>query len=150
MDWGIVKLSPAGALLAGTLLGGNGSDNPDGIRVDSQGNLVLFGQTGSANFPVSGDAYQSAKGAQDDALIVKLSPNLDRLAYGTFLGGDGNDAGRAGCVARDDSLIVAGSSSGGNWPTMNAFQNVCKGPGDAIVAKLSFILSSTRFNKYKE
>jgi len=138
VDWGIVKLSPTGALLAGTLLGGSGGDNPDGIRIDSQGNLVLFGQTGSANFPVSSNAYQSTKGSQDDAVIVKLSPNLDRLIYSTFLGGNGNDAGRAGCVGSDGSMTVAGSTSGGDWPTKNAFQNTLRGTGDAIVAKLFF------------
>ncbi|MBN2314281.1 MAG: SBBP repeat-containing protein [Sedimentisphaerales bacterium] len=137
VDWGIVKLSPTGALLAGTLLGGNGGDNPDGIRIDPQGNLVLFGQTRSADFSICSDAYQSIKGSKDDAVIVALSPNLDRLIYSTFLGGNGNDAGRAGCVGRDGSLIVAGSSSGENWPTKNAFQDACKGPGDAIIAKLS-------------
>jgi hypothetical protein len=139
-----VKLSPTGALLAGTLLGGRGLDNPDGIRVDSRGNLVLFGQTGSADFPVSADAFQPRKGSRDDAVIVKLSPNLDRLVYSTFLGGDGNDAGRAGCVGRDGSLIVAGSSSGRNWPTKSAFQKACRGPGDAIVAGLAARLEGAR------
>lgn len=127
---------PTGALLAGTLLGGSGGDNSDGIRMDTQGNLVLFGQTDSADFPVSADAYQSAKGSQDDAIIVKLSSNLDQLIYSTFLGGNSNDAGRTGCVAADGSLIVAGSSSGGMWPTRNAFQQTSKGPGDAIIARL--------------
>jgi len=137
VDWGIVKLSPTGALLAATLLGGKGGDNPDGIRVDSEGNLVLFGQTNSANFPVSNHAYQSIKGAKNDAVIVKLSPNLDRLIYSTFLGNSGNDAGRAGCVSSDGSMIVAGSSSGDNWPVKNAFQTKSKGPGDSIIAKFS-------------
>jgi hypothetical protein len=137
VDWGIVKLSPTGALLAGTLLGGDGADNPDGIRVDFQGNLVLFGQTASASFPVSSDAYQYTKGSRDDAVLVKLSPNLDRLIYSTFLGGSGTDSGRAGCISSDGSMIVAGSSSGENWPTRNAFQDVSKGPGDTIVARLA-------------
>jgi len=137
VDWGIVKLSPTGALLAGTLLGGINADNPDGIRIDPQGNLVLFGQTGSADFPVSRDAYQSAKASGNDTVIVKLSQNLDRILYSTFLGGSGDDNGRAGCVGTDGSLIVAGATSGGNWPARNALQNTCKGPGDAIVAKLS-------------
>jgi hypothetical protein len=130
-----VKLSPTGALLAGTLLGGSAGDNSDGIRVDAEGNLVLFGQSGSADFPVSDNAYQAAKGSRDDAVIVKLSPNLDRLIFGTFLGGSGNDAGRAGCIGDDGSMIVAGSSSGGSWPTRNAHQREPKGPGDTIIAR---------------
>ena len=96
----------------------------------------LFGQTGSSDFPVSSDAYQPAKGARDDAVIVKLSPNLDRLVYGTFLGGEGNDAGRSGCVDDAGNLVVAGSSSGG-WPLKNAFQTERKGRGDTVVARLS-------------
>ena len=137
VDWGIVKLSPAGSLLAGTLLGGTAGDNPDGIRVDREGNLVLFGQSGSADFPVSSGAYQSTQRGGDDAVIVKLSPHLDRIIYSTFLGGTGNDAGRAGCVASDGSLIVAGSTSGSDWPTRNAFQRELNGPGDALVARLA-------------
>jgi hypothetical protein len=137
VDWGIVKLSPTGALLAGTLLGGSAGDNPDGIRIDPQGNLVLFGQTGSGDFPVSPDAHQPTKSSGNDAVIVTLSPNLDRILYSTFLGGSGDDNGRAGCVGHDGSLIVAGTTSGGNWPTRNAFQNTGKGPGDAVIARLS-------------
>lgn len=142
VDWGIVKLSPTGALLAGMLLGGSSGDNPDGIRIDIQGGLAMFGQSGSGNFPVSDYAYQSTKGGQDDAIIVRMSANLDRLIYSSFLGGNGNDAGRAGCVGVDGSLIVAGSSSGGDWPTKNAYQDVLKGPGDTIIAR--FFLPAAR------
>ena len=136
-DSGIVKLSPTGALLAGTLLGGSAGDNSDGIRIGPRGNLVLFGQTSSADFPVSSNAWQSTKGAKDDAVIVILSPNLDRLIYSTFLGGSGNDAGRAGCIGHDGSMIMAGGSLGGDWPTKNAFQEVSRGQGDAIIARFS-------------
>ncbi|UCD50250.1 MAG: hypothetical protein JSW27_22315 [Phycisphaerales bacterium] len=137
VDWGIVKLSPTGSLAAGTFLGGSAADNPDGIRIDADGNLVLFGQTGSADFPVSDDAYQPTKGGQDDAVMVKLNPELNRILYSTFLGGNGNDAGRAGCVGLDGSLIVAGATSGSDWPTQNAFQNSRSGSGDALVARLA-------------
>ena len=137
VDWGIVKLSPTGALAAGTFLGGSAGDNPDGIRIDADGHLILFGQTGSLDFPVSVDAYQPTKGAQDDAVMVKLNPDLSRVIYSTFLGGSGNDAGRAGCVGLDGSLIVAGATSGSDWPTHNAFQNSRNGAGDALVARLA-------------
>lgn len=136
VDCGIVKLSPKGALLAATLLGGSAGDNPDGLRIGPEGNLIVFGQTGSQDFPTSTDALQKTKGDRDDAFILKLTPNLDRIIYATFLGGSGNDAGRAGCVAKDGSLTVAGASSGGTWPTKAAHQPNPKGPGDTIIAKL--------------
>ena len=137
VDWGIVKFSPTGGLAASTLFGGSGGDNPDGIRIDKDGNLVVFGQSGSADFRVSKDAYQSKKSGADDAVVVKFSPNLDRILYATFLGGDKNDAGRAGCVDKDGNLIVAGSSAGGTFPLKAAWQNECRGPGDAIIAKFA-------------
>ena len=62
------------------------------------------------------------KKAAEEAVAIVLSPDLDRIVYCTYLGGTGNDAGRAGCVARDGSLILAGSSKGGRLPTRDAFQ----------------------------
>jgi hypothetical protein len=136
VDWGIVKLSPTGALLAGTLLGGSAGDNSDGIRIGPRGNLILFGQTGSSDFPASANAFQKTMAGKDDAVAVVLSPDLKRIVYSTYLGGKGNDAGRAGCVAPDGSLIIAGAHRGGHWPTKNPFQDSLKGPGDSIIARL--------------
>ncbi len=133
-DWGIVKLSPTGALLAGTLFGGSQGDNPDGIRIGPRGELVLFGQTASPDFPVSADALQRAKGGRGDAVVTILSPNLDRVLYSTFLGGPGDDNGRAGAVGPDGSLAVAGASSGGGWPTARAFQASPPDGANAIIA----------------
>jgi hypothetical protein len=139
VDWGVVKLSPTGELLAATLLGGAGGDNPDGIRFDCRGNLVLFGNSESADFPVSELAWQPAKGKGLDAVVVKLSPSLDRILYATFFGKQGNEDGRAGCVGTDGSLIIAGESAGEGWPTRNAFQRSCRGTEDGAVAKLSVV-----------
>jgi hypothetical protein len=136
IDWGIVKLSPSGGLLAATLLGGSQNDNPDGIRIDRDGNLVLFGQTASGNFPVTANAHQPKNAGQDDALMVKMSPNLDVLLYSTYLGGDASDAGRAGTVDQNGNLIVAGESQGGTWPVLNAWQDKMKGNETSIIAKI--------------
>ena len=59
-------------------------------------------------------------------------------------GGDGDDNGRAGCVAPDGSLIVAGATSGGSWPVKDAYQDKLKGPSDAVIAKLSPQPSATK------
>jgi len=121
-----------------TFFGGSAGEVIRDIEVDHIGNIYVAGTTRSANFPISENACQSKKGAKDDAIVTVLSPNLDRIIYSTFLGGNGNDAGRASCVGNDASLSVAGSSSGKDWPTQNALQDVRKGPRDAIIARLSF------------
>jgi hypothetical protein len=137
VDWGIVKLSPTGGLVAATLLGGQRGDNPDGIRIDAEGAVVLFGHTESTDFPVSANAYQAQRAGDMDAAIVRLSPDLDAILFSTFLGGDSHNDGRAGCVGRDGSLIVAGETLGSGWPTANACQVSCNGPEDGIIARLS-------------
>ena len=104
----VAKFRPTGELIWSTLVGGPSSEEAYGLEIDSKG-----------------------------FVIVKLSPNLDRVLYSTFLGGSGDDNGRAGCVGADGSLIVAGTTSGSDWPTRNAHQNKLQGPSDALVAKLS-------------
>ncbi len=137
VDWGIVKLSPTGELLAATLLGGAGNDNPDGIRIDSDGNLVLFGQSASLNFPVTANAFQSKNHGKDDAVVVKMSPDLKNLLYSSYIGGDAHDSGRAGTVDHNGNLIIAGESQGGSWPLVNAHQKTVKGGETSIVAKMN-------------
>jgi hypothetical protein len=138
LDWGIVKLGPRGELLAGTLLGGNGGDNPDGIRIDRGGNLVSFGHTTSPDFPVTGGAWQRRHGGRRDAVVAVLSEDLSELRYASFFGGDRVQDGRAGCVGPQGSLVVAGAAQGG-WPLQSPFQATLRGPADAAVAKFTVV-----------
>jgi hypothetical protein len=142
-DWVITKLSPSGALLASTLLGGSDSENPDGIYVGSEGRVFITGETQSADFPLTADAYQSQKNAGTEAVVVMLSSDLKKLLYATYLGGGANDNGRSGCLGADGSLYLTGSSDGAGWPAKNAYQNTFAGGGgnygngDCILAGFS-------------
>lgn len=72
----IAQLSPNGArLLAATLLGGNNSEQINGIALDAQGNVYVAGVTTSTNFPTV-NPLQPFKGGQD-AFVAKLSPAAD-------------------------------------------------------------------------
>ena len=82
------------------------------------------------------DANDRSHNGGVDWYVAKLLPDGSDIVYGTFLGGEGNDAGRSGCVDDAGNLIVAGSSSGG-WPLKNAFQTERKGRADTVVARLS-------------
>src|SRR5205807_1015385 len=95
MDAFIVKLSPAGALVYGTLLGGADVDSGMAIAVDSQGAAYITGQTASFNFPVTAGAFQRALAGLGsspaarfgDAFVAKLSPDGSTFQYVTYLGG---------------------------------------------------------------
>lgn len=136
-DWGIVKLSPTGELMAGILLGGaKGDENPDGMRIDADGNLVVFGQSPSDDFPVTRGAYQARAGGDHDAQAVILSPDLSHLIYSTYLGGLGEDAGRAGCLTPTGGLVIVGATRNGKLPTVSAYQPFPSGDWDGFVAVL--------------
>ena len=141
-DWAVTKLSPTGALLASTFIGGNGSENADGVHVDAQGNVFVTGETQSTDFPVTAGAYQAKNNGSSDAALVILSADFRQLLYSTYLGGGANDNGRSGFLGSDGSLYVVGASDGSGWPAWNAYQSTFAGGGgsygngDCILAKL--------------
>jgi hypothetical protein len=125
-------------LLASTLIGGSGDENPDGLYVDAGGNVYISGETSSANFPVTANAYQRVKGAGKDAVLVRLSADFKSTLYATFLGGPAWDAGRSGFLGADGSLYMVGESHGSGFPVKSAWQPKFAGGGaDVIVAKFS-------------
>jgi hypothetical protein len=156
-DVAVAKLSPKGALLACTYLGGSGGqgnpdfggsgdENTDGICVDDAGNVLLTGMTSCADFPVTRGALQSKFSGNHDAVIVWLSADFNRLIYSTYMGGPNFDLIRACFLGSDGSVYVAGSSDGPGWPMKNAIQPAFAGrpktkgynwgTGDCVVAKL--------------
>ena len=90
------KISADGsALLYSTYLGGNGSDQPSSIAIDSSGDLLVAGNTTSTNFPVA-NAYQATISPNQGGVygnygfLTKFSPNGSSLIYSTYLGGSSN------------------------------------------------------------
>lgn len=112
VDATISKFDPTGTnLLYATYLGGSECDQPHSMVVNSSGQLVVFGATGSNNFPTTTNApYSTFSGgpatyphggsagssAYDfpigtDAFVSVFSPNGSTLVGSTYLGGSGRD-----------------------------------------------------------
>jgi len=142
-DCAITKLSPTGALLLSTYLGGSTTENADGVYVDAEGNVFVTGDTQSTDFPVTAEAFQAQNYGGGEAFVILLSANFHELLYSTYLGGPANDNGRSGFLGSDGSLYVTGSSDGSGWPVHNGYQaDFAGGPadygaGDGILAKLA-------------
>jgi hypothetical protein len=131
-DIAVVKLSPSGRLLASTFLGASAADESEGIDVDPEGNVLVTGRTKSPDFPVTAGAIQTRFGGGEfDGIVVKLSADLGRLLYASFMGGRSYEFLRASHVSPDGHVVAVGSSNGSDWPVKNAHQQKFAGTNDA-------------------
>ncbi|MBD2770102.1 gliding motility-associated C-terminal domain-containing protein [Hymenobacter sp. BT664] len=161
-DLVISRLSANGsALVASTYLGGSGNDGvvaPSTVRanygdafrsdvlLDGAGNVYVASATSSANFPgLSAGRGATYRGGTSDAVVCKLTPNLDAVLWANLLGGTDTDA--AYSIQRDSQgrVYVCGASVqlDANQPngfpvTPNAYSSSFQGGGiDGFAARIS-------------
>ena len=143
----IAKLSASGnALIYCTYLGGAGDDRAFGIAIDSSGAAYVTGSTQSLNFPVR-NAYQANLAGGKNAFIAKLTPSGNNLAYSTYLGGNGSDAGNGIAVDSGGNVYVVGDTTSTNFP-VNSYQHTYHGGQDAFIAKLNAAGSALGYSTY--
>lgn len=68
----VTKLSPQGALVSSSYLGGNGEEGGNGIALDASGNVYVIGTTDSPNFPISQNPFQGTLFGVD-AFVTKIT-----------------------------------------------------------------------------
>ncbi len=135
----VARLSAAGQLRYATLLGGVGEDSPGKIAIDRLGHVVIPGSTDSPDYPTTTTAYDRTANGNSDAFLSRLSVSGGGLIESTYIGGPGQDYGAAVALAPDDSAIVVGSTSSGNYPTTaGALQTVRQGvQPDGVVTRVA-------------
>ncbi|HUO05567.1 MAG TPA: SBBP repeat-containing protein, partial [Candidatus Binataceae bacterium] len=132
-----------------TYLGGNYFEDAGGIAIDSSGAAYVTGQSGSADFPTTAGAFQTAYGGDYDAFVTKLSATGSSLIYSTYLGGAGNDTGNSIAIDSAGSAYVTGQSGSSDFPTTaGAVQNTLNGARDAFVTKLTADASAVAYSTY--
>ncbi len=134
-------------LLQATYLGGTDGDWITGIAIDqTTGEVLVTGQTSSANFPgTPGGAQPSFGGGYVDGFVARLSPTLTTLLQATYLGGSGGDS--ASAVTNHSStgeVFVAGNTASADFPgTAGGAQPTGGGFwGNAFVARLNPALTA--------
>ena len=148
------KLNPTGSnILYSTFLNGQSSSSTaSAIAIDSQGDAFLTGATGSADFPVTSNAFQkicpACPRAFNEGFVAEINPGASgaaSLVYSTFLGGSGDrgptyflgdtlaEIGFVGDqpagIALDGSgnAVVTGTTTSTDFPvTSNSFESVCQ------------------------
>ncbi|MFZ9954916.1 MAG: gliding motility-associated C-terminal domain-containing protein [Flavobacteriales bacterium] len=177
-DIAITKYDTSGTKrIYSTFLGGELCEVPHSLVVNSKGELVIYGTTGSKKFPVTSSAYDTtfAGGAKanlsrgidvnyvngSDIILSVLSTDGSTLVGSTFFGGVGNDGlnlrlnynyadqmrGEVICDQNDNVIVVSNTYSSG-LATAGVFQNNLSGLVDGIVAKFSPHLQNLTWASY--
>jgi hypothetical protein len=133
----VAKLNAAGsALVYSTYLGGTNADGGYGIAVDSSGNAYVSGYTQSTDFPTANPIQAAFGGGSFDAFVAKVDTTGSTLAYSTYLGGSGIEAGNGIAVDSSGNAYVTGQTNSTDFPTANPLQAANAGSYDAFVAKI--------------
>jgi hypothetical protein len=135
----VAKLNPVGTkILFSTYLGGKTDDESGGIAVDEDGNSYITGWTGSYNFPVTANAYNTSSRGGHDVFVTKLNPQGADLVYSTYLGGNGDDHGNAIAIDGDGNAYITGWTASPSFPAYpDAYDRRFNGDHDAFLARIN-------------
>jgi hypothetical protein len=110
----ITKLNPAGdSILYSTYFGGYKDDAPIGVEIDSDGGIVITGQTDATDFPL----VNPIMSGPDNLFITRFSADGSTILFSTYFGGEDSD--RIGAMTLDagGNVYIAGSTRSVEFPT---------------------------------
>jgi gliding motility-associated-like protein len=161
LDIGILKYNPAGTnALWISYIGGSGVEFPQSMIVNEYDELIVFGSTSSADFPVTSGAYSTVFSGGNavsfennfiqitnglDIFITRISPNGQQMLASTYVGGSGNDGFNTATelvanyadeirgslwVDADNNIYVGTSTQSANFPVSSGVFQPTFGGGD--------------------
>lgn len=148
----VAKLnSTASGLIYSTFVGGYGSlegpgDSAHALALDGYGDAYVAGKTYSLNFPVTINAYQTARNESDDnePFVAVVDAAGNGLIYSTYFGGSGSDYAAGLATDGKGSIYIVGTTYSSDFPvTKGAFQTTNHAATkdsagtNAFIAKLS-------------
>ena len=128
----LARLTAAGRLAFVTYIGGGGADRAGGVAVGPAGEVWVSGQTTSADFP----AAEGALSGPADAFAARVDPASGAVAWSTYIGGGGIEAGAGIAVDADGRVYVTGTTNSDDFPRASTRQESSGGGTDAFVVGL--------------
>lgn len=147
IDAFVTKLSPTGAVLFSTYLGGTNVDYALDVAVDSDGAPYLTGATDSTDYPTQNPMQPTLRGG-GDVFITKLNPTGSALLYSTFLGGSGEDLALGLALDPGRNIYLTGYTYSADYPTQSPLQPAKAGGADAFVTKVNAAGSGLIYSTY--
>jgi len=129
-DGFMFQLNPTGTgLIYSTYLGGAGTDSANALGLDSQGNVYVAGQTGSADFPIR-SALDSTLGARFDAFVTKVSAVTSGLSVSGIAPDHGLTSGGTEVTIQGTSFSPATKATLGGIPLLAVKYQFWNSDGD--------------------
>ena len=117
-----------------TLLGGIVNDIGREVQINSDGEVYLYGEVSSADFPTTPGCYDPILNKRN-LFVSQFNNNFTKLKYSTFIGG-GNEWS-AGFDIDEDGDAYGAAYYGTNFPTTPGAMNTTNNGGDdAIIFKV--------------
>lgn len=137
----IVKFSPDGNRLWSTYYGGMKGNAIKDIKIDTQNNIVIAGNTQSqTNISTTGSYKPDLTGVGDtyDAFLVKFNDAGVRL-WGTYFGGENDDSAYALDIDKNNNIYIVGSTSSETNIAINSNFQTKSNQGDNTIYQDGFL-----------
>jgi hypothetical protein len=139
----VTKIDPhfagtGNSLVYSTFLGGTiGNTTPRGIKVGSDNMIYVVGQTQTADFPTTDNAYAASLYGPSDVFISKIDVTTSNLVYSTFMGSELDDDACGLALDANNVVYFAGTTLGTQFPMAGySFDGYTSGNYDVVVAKV--------------
>lgn len=126
IDGFVSKISPNGALIASTYIGGNAADGIEGIAIGDNGDVFVSGWTASTNLPVTSNATQASLAGAQDMWMARLSSDLKNIVFATYHGGGTYEQARSSWTSGSKTYLV-GHTNSIDFPLMDPYDSTRNG-----------------------
>jgi gliding motility-associated-like protein len=103
------------------------------IITDDQDNVFIASTSTSTDFPLVNPAKSSISGSYD-GVIFQLNPNLSKLLWSTYVGGNGFDALYSLKIGKNKAVYACGGTRSSNLPA-TGLKKTLTGSEDGFVVK---------------
>ena len=144
-----INASGAAQLINSVFLGGNGTDFPAGIALDSGFRVIVVGTTSSTNFPVISQYTSPSASVGNHVFVTKLDLTADTLNYSTYLAGNGVDTASGVALDGSSNIYVTGTTTSTDTPsqsdvfpsTLGSFQSASRATSQFFFTKINSLSS---------
>jgi hypothetical protein len=135
IDAFVTRLNSNGTLAWSKLIGGSASDRGWDLALGATGDLLVVGDTASADFPLL-NAVAGGPGGGQQIFLARLSQSNGTLLNSSTIGGSKGDFGR-GAWLDSSGAYAAGFTASSDFPLASPIQSTLKGGFDAFALQLT-------------